>query len=277
MLVRERAELESARQSLEEAQRQEDVADREVNRAMEERDRAENEICARRDAVARASVDASRKKRELEDGERQVRDVQARFDSLKAILEERKRDSERKREEIATLQREGRSAVLGAVNSQQFGDTKGVDGIAKKFSEADALQTQVDRTTQEVDDAERVLRQGMVIMQSARQVCLDLDREARELETESARLVREQEARQRNVDRLCDQRRERAREQKRWEDVQYMLQAEIEHCEERIRDGEEELRRAEEALRFTLPPSPPFCWWPARPLPLSTSFSLQRS
>jgi len=136
MLVRERAELESARQSLEEAQRQEDVADREVNRAMEERDRAENEICARRDAVARASVDASRKKRELEDGERQVRDVQARFDSLKAILEERKRDSERKREEIATLQREGRSAVLGAVNSQQFGDTKGVDGIAKKFSEA---------------------------------------------------------------------------------------------------------------------------------------------
>ena len=33
-----------------------------------------------------------------------------------------------------------------------------------------------------------------------------------------------QEARQRNVDRLCDQRRERAREQKRWEDRQYMLQ-----------------------------------------------------
>ena len=31
------------------------------------------------------------------------------------------------------------------------------------------------------------------------------------------------------------------------------------------------------ATRFTLPPSPPFCWWPARPLPLSTSFSLQRS
>ena len=29
--------------------------------------------------------------------------------------------------------REGRSAVLGAVNSQQFGDTKGVDGIAKKY------------------------------------------------------------------------------------------------------------------------------------------------